>query len=322
MKATIIAVSLGVLFGGVALAQAPGPVEMAPIVSDGFGEFVLVPAGEFLMGDNYDEGNDRERPAHTVYLDAYYIGVYEVTNGEYWRFIDDGGYEKRDYWNAGGFGASSHPAFWENVEYNGGGLPGNDDFPVCGVSWYEARAYCAWLSEKAGEVYRLPAEAEWEKAARGGFYLDGDESHQVPNPFDPPRRYPWGNEIDGSYCNYLDSGDPYETGLTPVGYFDGSWYGDFQTHDNASPYGAYDMGGNVYEWCNDGYSATYYAYCERQGTVSNPQGSRSGLGFGIRGSAFLYETFKQRCAYRGAYYPSARFPYIGLRCVREAPSHD
>ncbi len=162
-----------------------------------------------------------------------------------------------------------------------------------------------------GSVYRLPTEAEWEKAARGGEYLDGDNNRQVPNPI-PQRRYPWGNEIDGSFANYLDSGDPYDNGLTPVGYYDGSVYGDFSTHDNASPYGAYDMAGNVYEWINDYYQEGY-----ETGTVTNPQGPEGGSSHVIRGSAFLYETFKQRSANRGAYYPSFRGVYIGIRCVRE-----
>ncbi len=285
--------------------------EIEPRVNEGYGSYLLVPAGEFSMGDNYDEGNPRERPVHTVYLDSYYIGEFEVTNEEYKKFIDDGGYEHEEYWSKGGFRGFSEPLHWNDAVYNGGGIPGNDEFPVVGVSWFEAAAYCSWLSAVTGSVYRLPTEAEWEKAARGGDYLDGDEDQQVPNPISQ-RRYPWGNEIDGSYANYLDSGDPYDNGLTPVGYYEGSVQGDFSTHDNASPYGAYDMAGNVYEWINDYYEEGYEA-----GTSTNPQGPEYGSGHVIRGSAFLYETFKQRSAYRGAYYPSFRGAYIGIRCVRE-----
>lgn len=286
------------------------------VINDGYGNYLLVPAGEFSMGDNYDEGNSRERPVHTVYLDAYYIGEHQVTNEAYQKFIDDGGYENDEHWSNGGFGSFSEPLHWNDAVYNGGGIPGNDDFPVVGVSWFEATAYCSWLSAKTGNVYRLPTEAEWEKAARGGDYLDGDDHSQVPNPT-PQRRYPWGNDIDGSYANYLDSGDPYEKGLTPIGYYDGSTHGDFSTHDNASPYGAYDMAGNVYEWCSDLYSEYYYQDCHDTGTVADPQGPEQGSTHVIRGSAFLYETFKQRSAYRGAYYPSFRGAYIGIRCVRE-----
>jgi formylglycine-generating enzyme required for sulfatase activity len=280
-------------------------------INEGYGNYLLIPAGTFTMGDNYDEGNPREKPVHTVYLDTYYIGEYEVTNESYKRFIDDEGYENEEYWSIGGFGSVSEPLHWNDATYNGGGILGNEKFPVVGVSWFEAAAYCSWLSAKTGSVYRLPMEAEWEKAARGGDYLDGDENSQVPNPI-PQRRYPWVNEIDGSYANYLDSGDPYDNGLTPVGYYDGSVQADFATHDNASPYGAYDMAGNVCEWIKDYYQDGYDA-----GTVTNPQGPKWGNGYVIRGGAFLYETFKLRSAYRGAYYPSFRGAYIGIRCVRE-----
>jgi formylglycine-generating enzyme required for sulfatase activity len=286
-------------------------IELEAIINEGYGNYLLVPAGKFTMGDNYDEGNPREKPVHVVYLDAYYIGEFEVTNEEYKKFMDDGGYNKVEHWSEGGYGMFDEPLYWNTAEYNGGSIPGNENFPVVGVSWFEAVAYCSWLSEKTGNVYRLPTEAEWEKAARGGDYLDGDDNGLAANPI-PQRRYPWGNEIDGSYANYLDSGDPYEEGLTPVGYYNGSVYGDFATHDNASPYGAYDMAGNVYEWILDYYQENYSPEM-----ATNPQGPGRGSGHVIRGSAFLYEIFKQRSAYRGAYYPSFRGAYIGIRCVRE-----
>jgi formylglycine-generating enzyme required for sulfatase activity len=284
-------------------------------VNEGYGNQLLVPAGRFTMGDNYDEGNPREKPVHTVYLDSFYIGEFEVTNQEYKKFIGARGYENREYWSSGGFGRFGEPLHWHDAVYNGGGIPGNEHFPVVGVSWFEAAAYCSWLSAETGSVYRLPTEAEWEKAARGGDYLDGDDSHQVPNPI-PQRRYPWGNEIDGSYANYLDSGDPYDNGLTPVGYYSGSMHGDFSTHNNASPFGAYDMAGNVYEWIKDYYQERYDPE-----TATNPQGPESGSMHVIRGSAFLYETFKQRSSYRGAYYPSFQGAYIGIRCVRETAAN-
>lgn len=290
-------------------------LDLGTVVNEGYGDYLFVPAGQFSMGDNFDEGSiddgtPREKPVRNIYLDAYYIGRFEITNAEYSRFLADGGYKNEEYWSRGGFNMFSQPEFWNEATFNGGGLPDNESFPVVGVSWFEAAAYCSWLSAKTGSIYRLPTEAEWEKAARGGDYLDGDERRQVPNPI-PQRRYPWGNEIDGSFANYLDSGDPYDNDLTPVGYYDGSLRGDFQTNNNASPYGAYDMAGNVYEWIND-----YFGRYD-EAAITNPQGPRSASGHVIRGSAFLYETFKQRSAYRGAYYPSFRGEYIGIRCVRE-----
>jgi formylglycine-generating enzyme required for sulfatase activity len=287
------------------------------VVNDGHGDFFLVPAGRFLMGDNYNEGNPRERPSHEVYLDSYYIGEFEVTNGQYRLFMDDGGYSNPDYWTLGGFGTAREPLLWNDSTYCGGGIAGNDDFPVVGVSWFEANAYCEWLTAKTGFVYRLPTEAEWEKAARGGCYLDGDTASTTPNPIAPPRRYPWGNNIDGSFANYVDSGDPFDNSITPVGYYNGTVRGNFPTSDNSSPYGAYDMAGNVYEWCSDYYGEDYYQKCLDSGVVENPRGPSTGGGYVIRGSAFDYKIFKQRCAYRGAYYPSFRGSYIGIRCVRD-----
>jgi len=303
--------------GLVAVLGSAQGADYGQVVDDGYGAFLFAPAGEFLMGDVREEGNPRERPSHPVTVDSYFIGAYEVTNADYARFMDDGGYADPAYWGAGGFNRFGAPRYWSNQACRGGGIPGNGRFPVVGVSWYEANAYCAWLSVRTAEAYRLPTEAEWEKAARGGHFLDGDERALVPNPIDPPRRYPWGNDIDGSYANYLASGDPYEPGLTPVGYFDGDTHDGFATHSNASPYGAYDLSGNVYEWCIDGYSETYYQQCLDSGIVANPRGLRIASSYVIRGSAFDYKTFKQRCAYRGAYYPTARMAYIGFRCVRE-----
>ena len=156
-------------------------------VNDGYGDFLLIPSGELQMGDNFNEGAPHEKPVHNVYLDAYFIGKYQVTNGEYKRFIDDNGYTSEKYWSAGGFGnCGDLPLYWDNDTYRGGGISGNERFPVIGVSWYEANAYCKWLSSKTGKNYRLPTEAEWEKAARGT----------------DQRRYPWVDSLDGSYANY------------------------------------------------------------------------------------------------------------------------
>lgn len=245
----------GLLFANPLLAQT--------IVNDGYGDYLFVPAGEFLMGDNYNEGPSCERPVHTVYLDAYYIGKYEMTNGEYKKFIDDGGYSDSTYWTAEGFGKyGSQPQYWDVSTHRGGGIPGNEMFPVVGVCKYEAEAYCKWLSAKTEKKYRLPTEAEWEKAARGT----------------DQRRYPWGDNIDSSYANYYKSNDPYEDaqgplgGFTPVGYYNGNTYGEFSTHDNASPYGAYDMTGNVFELCSDQYGDSYYS----NSPVNNPTGPSVG----------------------------------------------
>ena len=259
------------------------------------------------MGDNFNEGDPDEKPVHEVYLDAFYIGKFEVTNGEYKKFINDGGYKKKKYWKAGRFKKyGSEPFFWKNSEYCGGGLTGNDNFPVVGVSWYEASAYCLWLSEKTGKEYRLPTEAEWEKASRG------DASTNV-NP-EGQRRYPWGNDIKVNQANFFSSGDPYDDMPTPVGYYNGKKQGDYSTISNASPYGIYDMAGNVYEWCLDKYGEDYYS----KSPEKNPKGPKKGGYRIIRGGGFFSSILSIRCASRSIYAkPENTMHDIGFRCVRE-----
>ena len=177
-------------------------------------EMVLVPAGPFEMGST--GGAADEQPVHTVELESFYIGMYEVAAAQYVAFLnaidgnDDGeGHELLDLDDEEG-----------NAQLGRSGDVLTDqalaDHPVVEVSWYGAQAYCGWAG------LRLPTEAEWEKAARG---TDG-------------RTYPWGEGIDGSKANYLDSGDAFDGRTTPVGLFP----------DGASPYGALDMAGNVWEW--------------------------------------------------------------------------
>jgi sulfatase modifying factor 1 len=314
-------------------------------VNDGYGDYVLVPAGEFLMGDNFNEGDESEKPVHTVYLSSYYIGRYEITNGKYKRFMDDGGYTNPKYWTAEEWDKASseadkdtrqnpfgniiehsygrRPEFWNDSTARGGGILGNENFPVTGVNLYEANAYCKWLSEKTGKIYRLPTEAEWEKGARGT----------------DQRRYPWGNNIDSSYVNYYDSGDPYENdlsilgGLTPVGYYNGDIQEGFSTHSNTSPYGAYDMAGNVWEWISDRWDPEYYSISP----INNPTGPAPGDSIAytrgptygdyiasIRGGFWrdnqgIMNMNSLRSAYRSMIFsgPRRRGVGIGFRCVRE-----
>ena len=202
-------------------------------VNEGFGDFVYVPAGSFQMGDNFGDGEARERPVHVVDLRAFYIGKYEVTNGQWRKFRDDSGYDDPKFWPNNRVVPKDQVPYWTDPRNHGGATPGSDDYPVLGVNWDSAVAYCRWVSAKTGKTYRLPTEAEWEKAARGT----------------DQRRYPWGNNIEHSYANYVGA-TQYDTG-SPVGFYDGSKRGELQTLSNASPYGAYDMAGNVMEWCGD-----------------------------------------------------------------------
>jgi formylglycine-generating enzyme required for sulfatase activity len=267
-----------------------------PAVNDGYGELVFVPAGAFRMGDNFGDGLSRERPVHTVDVDAFYIGRYETTNAQWKKFRDDPGYDDVKLWPGERVAPKDQSPYWNQANNHGGGTPGSDDFPVLGVNQDSAVAYCNWVSAKTGKKYRLPTEAEWEKAARGT----------------DQRKYPWGNEIDHSYANYVGS-SAFDTGMK-VGTFDGAVHGDLKTHNGASPYGAYDMAGNVMEWCSDWYSRDYYSVSPKK----NPKGPASGAYRVLRGGSFYLEALDLRTYARSAAWPSfLAHRMVGFRVARE-----
>jgi iron(II)-dependent oxidoreductase len=245
-------------------------------------ETVPVPAGLFLMGSTEDNqlAYDDERPQQQVNLDAFRIGRYPVTNAQYARFIEEGGYENRDYWIEAGrvwreAESIAQPRFWEDPKWN------QPNHPVVGVSWYEAVAYCRWLSETTGQEFRLPSEAEWEKAARG----------------EHGREWPWGNEFDPQKANTEESG---LRRTTPVGQY---------SPEGDSPYGASDMAGNVWEWCST--LERDYPY--------QPDDSREDLeGEGprvVRGGSWFDDQRGVRCAYRHWDDPDDRDLNLGFRVV-------
>ncbi len=275
-----------------------GAVEAQSTIDDGFGDYVLVPGGDFQMGDNFNEGDSDEVPVHTVRVESFYIGKHKITNAAYAKFIEADGYSEASYWSAGGFGNyGSRPRHWGDATCAGGGLDCNEGFPVVGVSWFEAMAYCEWLSTQTGETYRLPTEAEWERAARGS----------------DQRRFAWGADIDGPHANYEFSGDPFEPGITPVGFYDGTARQGFQTQDNASPYGAYDMIGSVWEWCLDWYDGAYYS----GSSVIDPRGPATGSSRILRAGGWVDSAYYQRAANRNSSFPENRNPIQGFRAVRE-----
>jgi formylglycine-generating enzyme required for sulfatase activity len=267
-----------------------------PAINDGYGDLVFVPAGAFKMGDNFGDGLPRERPVHSVELDAFYIGKFETTNGQWRKFREDAGYDDPKFWPDGRIAPKDQIPYWTQANNHGGATPNSDDFPVLGVNWDSAMAYCNWVSAKTGKKYHLPTEAEWEKAARGT----------------DQRRYPWGNEIDHSYANYVGS-SPFDTGMK-VGTFDGADHGSLKTRNGASPYGAYDMAGNVMEWCADWYNRDYYSVSPKK----NPKGPATGAYRVVRGGSFFVEALDLRSYGRSAAWPSFQsHRMIGFRVARE-----
>ena len=237
-----------------------------------------VSAGPFLMGEG-----DRQ---HTVELSGYSISLYPVTNHQYRSFVEAGGYEERRYWTAEGLEWKEREGWNAPRDY---GTPFNlENHPVVGVSWYEALAYCCWLTEvwrEAGrigpdEAVRLPTEAEWEKAARG---TDG-------------RRYPWGNDANPARANYdhTSIGSTSAVGCFPNG---------------ASPYGCLDMAGNVWEWTSSLYEA--YPYNASDGREDlGARGRRV-----LRGGAFNNLRDSIRCVPRDDVDSSDRYFVVGMRVV-------
>ncbi len=244
-------------------------------------KMVYINAGEFQMGS--EKGNADERPKNAVYLDAFYMDKYEVTNAQYKEFVD-----ANPQWGKEQIPREYHDGYYL-AHWNGNDFPiGKDKYPVVYVSWYAAMAYAQWAKK------RLPTEAEWEKAARGGLI------NQI---------YPWGNEIDPTKANYYDATDKE---LTPVGTYP------------ANGYGLYDMAGNVREWCLDNYQAEFYESSPKQNPVSGG-GAIEELAKNfinlktdrvLRGGSWLNSQHSSRVANRSKRAPTDTNPNEGFRCVK------
>jgi sulfatase modifying factor 1 len=220
---------------------------------------VTIPAGFFLMGS--EKGQENERPVHRVWLDEFDLAECQVTRAEYAQFL----------------GATGHPQplHWDDPNFS------NPKQPVIAVSWFDAVAYCEWLSGATGRRFRLPTEAEWERAARGGMEQD---------------EYPWGNSPPESLPNYSER---WKTGPEPVGVAE------------RNTYGLCDMGANVHEWCSDWFSADYYgASLDR-----NPKGPAIGTRRASRGGSWRHYTKVSRCAARSSIPPEFQYADYGFRLL-------
>lgn len=246
---------------------------------------IKIPAGNFEMGSNSIDALDNERPAHIVYLDTYYIDRYPVTCGQYRTFMEAGGYEEPRWWSEAGWKwlqtvKVSEPLYWH-------GDSSKDNHPVCGVSWYEAEAYCRFVDK------RLPTEAEWEKAVS----WDADMNQC--------RIYPWGDEKPTTqHCNYVDLTRE-TSNTTPVDAYP----------KGQSAYGLYDTLGNVWEWTAswfDGYegfeSYPYVGYSQ----VYFDQQHRV-----LKGGSWATSTWGLRSSFRNWYHPGVRQIFAGFRCAAD-----
>jgi len=234
------------------------------IIDDRGVAMVLVPAGNFTMGS--DTGDSDEKPIHTIYLDSYYIDKFEVTNSNYEACVTDR--VCIPPLNSGSYTRSSYYGY---SQFN--------DYPVVYVNWNMAKTYCEWRGAK------LPTEAQWEKAARGT----------------DSRTYPWGREIDCQKANYQGSGNGCAGGTSRVGSYPGG----------VSPYGVYDMAGNVWEWVADRYSEVYY----QSSLPSNPLGPDFGQSRVLKGGSWNRSEYDNRVSNRLKYAPDYNNFDIGFRCA-------
>ena len=259
---------------------APGPQEEIIWEKDG-ARMVLIPEGLLEMGDHFNEGSEAERPLHDVILDAFYMDATEVTNSMYANFLNAAGKTSDGGLTWINIGSSNI----ELVEGQYRPKKGFEDHPVVFVSWYGAAAYAQWAGK------RLPTEAEWEYAARGGLI---------------GKRYPWGNEIDSTMANYAGN----VNNTTPVGTYP------------PNAYGLYDMAGNVWEWCMDEYQANFYAASPEKNPVAGALVSFVNDDFTnvtntrvLRGGSWFIYPSTLRVAQRLFDPPSLMFDSLGFRCA-------
>lgn len=237
-------------------------VQVSPEVAQDL-TLVPIPGGEFIMGD--DAGRFDERPAHRVRVGPFLLARFPVTNRDYAQYLERTGAET--------------PRFWRDPRFN---APLQ---PVVGVSWYDAVAYCAWLSEQTGLRCRLPTEAEREWAAMGGLER---------------ARYPWG-DAEPRLVGHWALGTAGQDRPVPVS----------DAHPNG--YGLCHMADNVHEWCRDWWDPGYYAVSP----IDNPGGPSRGSRRASRGGAWRHFIKVSRCAARSSLDPAFRYNDYGFRVAAD-----
>jgi formylglycine-generating enzyme len=220
---------------------------------------VTIPEGWFLMGSN--SGQDCERPVHRVWVDCFALAATQVTNAEYACFVRST--------------QSRTPPFWTDGNFN------DPEQPVVGVSWFEAHRYCEWLARQTGRRYRLPTEAEWERAARGNL---------------EQAEFPWGNEPPQTLPDY-----PTRWLTRPEA------VGRYAPND----FGVYNMCDNVHEWCSDWYDASFYAISPER----NPRGPMEGKRKASRGGSWRHDVKVARCSARSSIPPEFQYADYGFRAA-------
>ncbi len=250
------------------LIKDPAAIQLSNRTSNvGLPEFARIPSGWFLMG--CDTGQDNEKPPHRLWVDEFLLAKYQVTNADYARFLKHAA------------ATSSPPPFWMDAHLN------DPRQPVVGVSWHDTVRYCAWLSSKESDQgpvkYRLPSEAEWERAARGGL---------------EDKLYPWGDAEPQSLPDYARRcAENWKTGPEAVGLAE------------PNGFGLYNMCDNVHEWCSDWYGAAHYSSSPER----NPRGPESGQRRASRGGSWRHQIKISRCAARSSIPPDFKYADYGFR---------
>jgi formylglycine-generating enzyme len=222
---------------------------------------VQIPAAWFLMGSA--TGQDGERPVHRVWVDAFLLAATQVTNAEYEHFLRAT--------------STQAPPFWSDPNFN------HPQQPVTGVSWFEAARYCEWLSSQTARAYRLPTEAEWELAARGGL---------------EQKEFPWGDAPAQSLPDYATR---WQSGPEPVSRY------------APNAFGLYDICDNVHEWCGDWYDPNYYAVSPDRNPRGPEQSPMKPVRKSSRGGSWRHHIKVARCSARSSIPPDFQYADYGFR---------